>query len=69
MQFALSEEHTLIRDSARRVAREVIAPRAAEVDRTAQYPEDYFQALKAADLLGMKRPRLSKLVNEWGLKK
>ncbi|MCA9605391.1 MAG: sigma-54-dependent Fis family transcriptional regulator, partial [Myxococcales bacterium] len=24
---------------------------------------------KAADLLGMKRPRLSKLVNEWGLKK
>ncbi|MCB9483675.1 MAG: acyl-CoA dehydrogenase family protein [Dehalococcoidia bacterium] len=57
MQFALSEEHTLIRDSARRVAREVIAPRAAEVDRTAQYPEDYFQALKAADLLGITLPR------------
>lgn len=57
MQFALSEEHTLIRDSARRVAREVIAPRAAEVDRTAQYPEDYFQALKTADLLGITLPR------------
>ncbi|MGE3961263.1 MAG: acyl-CoA dehydrogenase family protein [Dehalococcoidia bacterium] len=57
MQFALSEEHTLIRDSARRVAREVIAPRAAEVDRTAQYPEDYFQALKQADLLGITLPR------------
>ncbi|MCB0829249.1 MAG: acyl-CoA dehydrogenase family protein, partial [Solirubrobacterales bacterium] len=42
---------------ARRVAREVIAPRAAEVDRTAQYPEDYFQALKAADLLGITLPR------------
>ena len=24
---------------------------------------------KAAELLGMKRPRLSKLVNEWGLKR
>ena len=24
---------------------------------------------RAAELLGMKRPRLSKLVNEWGLKK
>ena len=23
---------------------------------------------RAAELLGMKRPRLSKLVNEWGLK-
>src|SRR5690606_37447832 len=57
MEFALSEEHTLIRDSARRVAREVIAPRAAEVDRTAEYPEDYFQAFKRADLLGITLPR------------
>jgi len=57
MQFALSETHSLIRDSARRVAREVIAPRAAEVDRTAEYPEDYFQALRRADLLGITLPR------------
>jgi alkylation response protein AidB-like acyl-CoA dehydrogenase len=56
MQFALSETHTLVRDSARRVAREVIAPRAAEVDRTAEYPEDYFQALRRADLLGITLP-------------
>ncbi len=57
MQFALSEEQTLIRDSARRVAREVVAPRAAEVDRAAQYPEDYFQAFRQADLLGLTLPK------------
>jgi len=57
MHFAPSDEHVLIRDSARRVAREVIAPRAAEVDREAKYPEDYFQALKQADLLGLTLPR------------
>jgi len=57
MHFAPSDEHVLIRDSARRVAREVIAPRAAEVDREAKYPEDYFQALRQADLLGLTLPR------------
>jgi hypothetical protein len=57
MDFALSEEHVLIRESARRLAREVIAPRAAEVDRTATYPEDYFQAFKQADLLGLTLPK------------
>ncbi len=57
MEFAVSDELALIRDSARRVAREVIAPRAAEVDREAQYPEDYFQAFKRADLLGLTLPK------------
>jgi alkylation response protein AidB-like acyl-CoA dehydrogenase len=57
MHFELNEEHVLIRDTARRIAREVIAPRAAEVDRTAEYPEDYFQAFKRADLLGITLPK------------
>ncbi|MCH8162146.1 MAG: acyl-CoA dehydrogenase family protein, partial [Chloroflexi bacterium] len=56
MDFDLSEEHRLIQQTARRVAREVIAPRAAEVDREAEYPEDYFQAFKKADLLGITLP-------------
>ena len=56
MDFDLSEEHRLIQQTARRVAREVIAPRAAEVDREAEYPEDYFQAFKEADLLGITLP-------------
>ena len=57
MQFTLSEEHRLIQQSARRVAREVIAPRAAEVDATGEYPEDYFQAFREADLLGITLPQ------------
>jgi hypothetical protein len=57
MDFELSEEHRLIQQTARRVAREVIAPRAAEVDATGEYPEDYFQAFKNADLLGVTLPR------------
>lgn len=56
MEFAVTEELVLIRESARRVAREVVAPRAAEVDREATYPEDYFQAFRQADLLGLTLP-------------
>ena len=56
MDFDLSEEHQLIQQTARRVAREVIAPRAADVDATGEYPEDYFQAFKKADLLGITLP-------------
>ncbi len=56
MDFDLSEEHRLIQQTARRVAREVIEPRAAEVDETAEYPEDYYQAFKEADLLGITLP-------------
>ena len=57
MNFDLSDEHRLIQQTARRVARDVIAPRAAEVDETSEYPEDYFQAFKEADLLGITLPR------------
>lgn len=56
MDFDLSDEHRLIQQTARRVAREVIEPRAAEVDETGEYPEDYYQAFKEADLLGITLP-------------
>ena len=56
MDFELSEEHRLIRDAARRIAREVIAPRAKEVDATGEYPHDFFEAFKKAGLLGMAIP-------------
>lgn len=56
MEFELSEEHRLIKDTARRIAREVVAPRAKEVDETQEYPEDFFQAFKQAGLLGMPIP-------------
>jgi alkylation response protein AidB-like acyl-CoA dehydrogenase len=56
MDFELSEEHRLIKDTARRIAREVVAPRAKELDKTGEYPHDYFEAFKSAGLLGMAIP-------------
>jgi alkylation response protein AidB-like acyl-CoA dehydrogenase len=56
MDFELSEEHRLIKDTARRIAREVIAPRAKEVDETGEYPHDFFDAFRKAGLLGMAIP-------------
>ncbi len=43
----------MIQDLARQIAKEVVAPRASEIDRTRQYPEDIFQAFKEAGLLGV----------------
>jgi alkylation response protein AidB-like acyl-CoA dehydrogenase len=56
MNFELSDADKLIQQSARRVAQEVIAPRAAEIDREAEYPEDVYEAFKRADLLGITLP-------------
>jgi len=56
MDFELSEAERLIQGTARRIAREVIAPRAAEIDETAVYPEDVFEAYKDIGLLGVAIP-------------
>ena len=56
MDFELSEENKLIKDTARRIAREVVAPRAKELDETGEYPHDYFEAFKQAGMLGMAIP-------------
>ena len=53
MDFELSEELAALRDSVRRVAREHVAPRAREIDSTGEYPQDVFDAFRAADLLGL----------------
>ena len=57
MDFELSDADRLIQQTARRVAHDVVKPRAAEVDATAQYPEDFFQAFREAGLLGITLPR------------
>ena len=36
--FALSEEHDALREAVRALADDKIAPRAAEVDRTGEFP-------------------------------
>lgn len=56
MDYELPESHKLIRDTARRIAREKIAPRAAELDESGEYPEDIFQVFAQAGLLGLTIP-------------
>jgi butyryl-CoA dehydrogenase len=51
--FYLSDEQRMIRDLARKVAREKIAPHAAEVDETETYPEASIRALIDAGLYGI----------------
>jgi alkylation response protein AidB-like acyl-CoA dehydrogenase len=56
MDFELSEPHKLIRETTRRLAKELIAPRAAEIDETEEYPQDIFDAYKELGLLGISMP-------------
>jgi alkylation response protein AidB-like acyl-CoA dehydrogenase len=48
--FVLPEEHQLLRKTVREVADDKIAPRAAEIDETAEFPTDVLKALVDADL-------------------
>ena len=54
--YRLTEEHTLLRKTVRDLATRVIEPRAAEIDRTGDYPQDVHDALRAADLLAIHVP-------------
>ncbi len=56
MTYELTDAHKLIRDTAKRIAREKVAPRAAEMDETGEYPHDVFAAFKAVGLLGLTIP-------------
>jgi 3-sulfinopropanoyl-CoA desulfinase len=55
--WQLTAEQLDLQQRARRLAREVIAPRAADVDRTEQYPWDNVAALRDAGFTGMTVPR------------
>ena len=57
MTFALAPKQEALRAKARDVAERVIAPRAAEVDRTEQYPWDNVAALTDAGFMGMTVPK------------
>ena len=46
MRYELSEDNKRIRETVRRVALEKVAPRAAEIDAKAEYPQDMFDLLK-----------------------
>lgn len=57
MDFELSPLHKEARERARQVAREIVAPRAAEIDARGTYPHEVFAAFRDADLLGLSFPK------------
>jgi len=54
--YGLPEEHSLLRTSVRELAEDKIAPRAAAIDESAEYPWDVHEELRRADLLGLHVP-------------
>ncbi|HET9014372.1 MAG TPA: acyl-CoA dehydrogenase [Thermomicrobiaceae bacterium] len=56
MDFELSPEHRLLRERFRAFADEVVAPRAAEIDRTGEFPWDVIRAVAETGLLGVPIP-------------
>jgi alkylation response protein AidB-like acyl-CoA dehydrogenase len=54
--YRLSEEQLMLRDAVRVLADEQIAKRAAEIDRTAEFPTDVKDLLAAHDILGLPFP-------------
>ena len=56
MSFALTADQIQIQDLIRRVAKEKVAPRANEIDRTAEYPQDMFDLLQQLGLFTLPFP-------------
>jgi alkylation response protein AidB-like acyl-CoA dehydrogenase len=53
VNFELAPELEELRDTVRRLARDKVKPRAREIDRTGEYPNDLFEAFRDAGLLGL----------------
>src|SRR6201995_4368660 len=51
--YTIPQEHLDFRDTIRQIARERIAPRAAEIDEKAEYPHDLRPLLAEQDILGL----------------
>lgn len=56
MNFDLSETQLLIRDTARKFAREVVAPRARQTDREELFPAEAYRQMGELGLLGVNVP-------------
>jgi alkylation response protein AidB-like acyl-CoA dehydrogenase len=54
--YRLTEEHEMLRDAVRVLADEQVAPRAAEIDRTAEFPQDLRRLLADHDILALPFP-------------
>src|SRR3954452_5570739 len=51
--YALPQEHRDFRDTIRQIAQERVAPRAAEIDEKAEYPQDIRELFAEHDLFGL----------------
>jgi alkylation response protein AidB-like acyl-CoA dehydrogenase len=56
ISYRLTEEQTLLRDAIRTLADERVAPRAAAIDRTGDFPDDLRQLLADQDILALPFP-------------
>jgi alkylation response protein AidB-like acyl-CoA dehydrogenase len=56
LTYRLTEEQTLLRDAVRTLADERVAPRAADIDRTGEFPQDLRELLAAQDILALPFP-------------
>lgn len=56
MNYFLTEEQEMIRDLARRIAREKVAPVAAELDETGHFPREILEVMAESDLCGVYIP-------------
>lgn len=56
MQIVLTEEQELLRESVRRFAREVVRPRAKEIDESGEFPLDFFRQAGELGLTGVAVP-------------
>ncbi|HQM30721.1 MAG TPA: acyl-CoA dehydrogenase family protein [Syntrophales bacterium] len=56
MDFRLSDDQKMLRDTVRRIAETEFAPRAAEIDKTEKFPERHFKILAENGLLGIQIP-------------
>jgi alkylation response protein AidB-like acyl-CoA dehydrogenase len=54
--FQLTDEHEMLRDAVRVLADERVAPRAAEIDKTGEFPEDMRRLLADHDILALPFP-------------
>ena len=54
--YRLTDDQSMLRDAVRVLADERIAPRASEIDRTAEFPQDVRELLAAHDILALPFP-------------
>ncbi|MEP6640212.1 MAG: acyl-CoA dehydrogenase family protein, partial [Chloroflexota bacterium] len=56
LTYRLTEEQTLLRDAVRTLADERVAPRAAAIDKTGEFPQDLREMLATQDILALPFP-------------